>query len=136
MLTLLLVEPGKGGLQVQRDGEWVEATGIEGTFIVNIGEMLELATGGYLKATMHRVISPPVGSERISVPFFFNPALTATMPTLELPAELAARARGVTADPTDSPILQLYGENVLRYRLRAHPDVAEIHHPELLASRS
>ncbi|WP_392507499.1 isopenicillin N synthase family dioxygenase [Naumannella halotolerans] len=136
VLTLLLVEPGKGGLQVERDGEWVEAIGIEGTFIVNIGEMLELATGGYLKATMHRVISPPVGSERISVPFFFNPALTATMPTLELPAELAARARGVTADPTDSPILQLYGENVLRYRLRAHPDVAEIHHPELLASRS
>jgi len=38
----------------------------------------------------------------------------------------------VTPDPDDSPILQVYGENVLRYRLRAHPDVAAIHHADLL----
>jgi hypothetical protein len=36
-------------------------------------------------------------------------------------------------DPTNSPILETYGENVLRYRLRAHPNVAEVHHRDLLA---
>ena len=46
--------------------------------MVNIGEMLELATNGYLEATLHRVISPPRGTDRISLPFFFNPALDAT----------------------------------------------------------
>lgn len=130
VLTLLLVEPGKGGLQVEHDGEWIDAPSIPGAFVVNIGEMLELATDGYLKATLHRVESPKVGTDRISIPFFFNPALDATMPRLDIAPALR---RGVSADPTDSPILETYGDNVLRYRLRAHPNVAAIHHPELLA---
>ncbi|NQX12491.1 isopenicillin N synthase family oxygenase [Microbacteriaceae bacterium VKM Ac-2855] len=132
VLTLLLVEPGKGGLQVEYQGEWIEAPALPGAFVVNIGEMFELATNGYLKATLHRVISPLIGSDRISIPFFFNPALDATMPQLELAPELAAEADGVTVDPSDAPILEQYGANVLRYRLRAHPNVAEIHHPDLL----
>ena len=44
MLTLLWVEPGKGGLQVERDGEWVDAPPVPGAFVVNIGELLEYAT--------------------------------------------------------------------------------------------
>ena len=74
VLTLLWVEPGKGGLQVERDGEWVDAPPVPGAFVVNIGELLEYATEGYLIATKHRVVSPRP-ADRISVPFFFNPAL-------------------------------------------------------------
>ena len=133
VLTLLLVEPEKGGLQVEYNGEWIDAPSVPGSFVVNIGEMLELATSGYLKATLHRVISPLIGSDRISIPFFFNPALDATMPKLELAPELAAQARGLSVDPTNSPILETYGDNALRYRLRAHPNVAEVHHQDLLA---
>ncbi|KAA9152513.1 isopenicillin N synthase family oxygenase [Microbacterium lushaniae] len=135
VLTLLWVEPGKGGLQVQRDGEWVDAPPVPGAFVVNIGELLEYATQGYLTATNHRVISPRYPDERISVPFFFNPALDARLPIIELPAELAAQARGVTEDP-DNPIHATYGENALKSRLRAHPDVAAIHHPDLVAARA
>ncbi len=58
MLTLLYVEPGKGGLQVEHDGDWIDAPPIDGALVVNIGELLEVATGGYLKATVHRVVSP------------------------------------------------------------------------------
>ena len=130
VLTLLFVEPGKGGLQVEKDGEWIDAPPIPGAFVVNIGELLEVATDGYLKATVHRVISPIIGSDRISIPFFFNPALDASIPTLELPTEFQAEAAGITADPAN-PIFRTYGENVLKSRLRAHPDVAAIHHPDL-----
>ncbi|MGV8969818.1 MAG: isopenicillin N synthase family dioxygenase [Microbacteriaceae bacterium] len=132
VLTLLLVEPGKDGLQVEHEEEWIDAPALPGAFVVNIGEMLELATDGYLKATLHRVQSPKVGSDRISIPFFFNPALDATMPTIALAPELRASARGVSADPTNSPILETYGDNALRYRLRAHPNVAQLHHADLL----
>lgn len=132
VLTLLLVEPGKGGLQVEHEGEWIDAPQVPGAFVVNIGELLELATNGYLKATLHRVISPLIGTDRMSIPFFFNPSLDAVVTQLELPAELAAAATGVTADPNDSPILSVYGDNALRYRLRAHPDVAAIHHADLV----
>ncbi len=135
VLTLLWVEPGKGGLQVRRDGQWVDAPPVPGAFVVNIGEMLEYATDGYLIATDHRVISPKYPDERISVPFFFNPALDRSLPLIELPAELAAQARGVTQDPTN-PIYAAYGENALKSRLRAHPDVAERWHADLLAARA
>ena len=133
VLTLLWVEPGKGGLQVERDGTWVDAPPVPGAFVVNIGELLEYATGGYLKATNHRVVSPKAPDERISIPFFFNPALDKRLPLIELPAELAAEATGVTEDPRN-PIHALYGENALKSRLRAHPDVAAIHHPDLVGA--
>lgn len=135
VLTLLWVEPGKGGLQVERDGEWVDAPPVSGAFVVNIGELLEYATQGYLRATNHRVISPRFPDERISVPFFFNPALDARLPIIELPADLAAEAHGVEDDPTN-PIHATYGENALKSRLRAHPDVAERWHSDLVAARA
>ncbi len=131
VLTLLLVEPGKGGLQVEKDGEWIDAPPLEDAFVVNIGELLEVATDGYLKATVHRVISPRIGDDRISIPFFYAPALDATVPVLELPEALAAETRGVTADP-GNPIFTTYGENSLKSRLRAHPDVAALHHADLV----
>ncbi|GGM07653.1 isopenicillin N synthase family dioxygenase [Nakamurella endophytica] len=132
VLTLLLVEPGKQGLQVRHGDGWIDAPPMEGAFVVNIGELLEVATGGYLTATVHRVVSPPAGTDRISVPFFYNPALSARVPRMELPPELAAEATGITADP-DNPIFDTYGANALKSRLRAHPDVAQAHHADLLA---
>lgn len=131
MLTLLMVEPSKEGLQVEHQGEWIDAPPVPGAFVVNIGELLEHATDGYLKATMHRVVAPAAQEERLSVPFFFNPALDAHIPKLELPEDLAAHAPGVTQDPDDL-IYGTMGENMLKARLRAHPDVAQKHHADLL----
>ncbi|WP_078284823.1 isopenicillin N synthase family dioxygenase [Mycobacteroides chelonae] len=124
VLTLLLAEPEVGGLQVEVDGTWVEAPGRADAFIVNIGELLERASGGYLRATRHRVTL--TGTPRISIAYFFNPRLDARIPTLDLPPELRARARGAATDP-DDPIHATYGENAWKSRLRAHPDVAAAH---------
>jgi isopenicillin N synthase-like dioxygenase len=126
VLTLLLAEPGSQGLQVRagRDGDWVDVPARDGAFIVNIGELLELATGGYLRATEHRV-NLRHAADRISVPYFFNPRLDAQVPTLSLPAELAKRSER-RADPSD-PIFSVYGRNACKSRLRAHPDVAAAH---------
>lgn len=133
VLTLLLAEPGSRGLQVRRQGThrddgWIDVPPLEGAFIVNIGELLEVATGGYLRATEHRVsLGGPAA--RISVPFFFNPRLDAQIPMLSLPDELAARTDkgwSPTDDPSD-PIFSVYGRNAWKSRLRAHPDVAAAH---------
>lgn len=124
VLTLLLAEPDRAGLQVRaRDGSWVDVPGRDGAFVVNIGELLELATGGYLRATEHRVTTQT--ADRISVPYFFNPRLDAEIPRLTLPPGLAARAE-VRHDPAD-PIHPTYGRNAWKSRLRAHPDVAAAH---------
>ena len=74
VLTLLLVEPATAGLQVQYQNGWLDAPPLPGAFVVNIGELLEVATNGYLNATLHRVLSPAPGTDRISVPFFYNPS--------------------------------------------------------------
>lgn len=144
-VTLLWVQPGSGGLQIQPDagGAWVDAPPVAGeqagVFVCNIGEMIELATGGYLKATVHRVLSQ--GEERLSVPMFVNPSLDAAFPVLELPAHLVQGGprgkgrKGSSADDDgDDRIHAVYGDNLLKSRLRAHPDVAAIHHPDLVQS--
>ncbi|MCV7088674.1 isopenicillin N synthase family oxygenase [Mycobacterium interjectum] len=122
-------EPGSRGLQVRRatggSNGWIDVPPVAGAFIVNIGELLEVATGGYLRATEHRVNLDATATERISVPFFFNPRLDAQLPVLSLPGELAALA-AARHDPAD-PIFSVCGRNAWKSRLRAHPDVAAAH---------
>ncbi|MCJ0978809.1 isopenicillin N synthase family oxygenase [Rhodococcus sp. ARC_M12] len=128
VLTMLLVEPDSAGLQVETTPDtWIDVPPLDGAFIVNIGELLEVATGGYLRATRHRVVAPGPGTDRISIPHFLSPALDAVVPVIELPPELAQFSRGVEIDP-DNPIYSTYGENAWKSRTRAHPDVAQLHH--------
>jgi isopenicillin N synthase-like dioxygenase len=71
-LTLLAMD-GAPGLEVRMpDGSWQAITAPPGTFVINFGEMLEMWTGGRVKATLHRVVGGP--QERISVPLFLNPS--------------------------------------------------------------
>ncbi|WP_406000119.1 isopenicillin N synthase family dioxygenase [Streptomyces sp. NBC_00829] len=126
----LLHQDEIGGLQVQRgDGLFHEVPPMAGAFVVNLGELLEVATNGYLKATNHRVVSPPGALERFSVPFFYNPRLDARVEPLSFP--YAANAPGVTVDPSN-PLFAEYGRNELKGKLRAHPLVAARHHADLL----
>ncbi|MEE2059973.1 isopenicillin N synthase family dioxygenase [Rhodococcus artemisiae] len=133
-LTLLYPEPGSGGFQVERDGAWLDVDPLPGHFIVNIGELLEVATGGYLKATVHRVLPPAAGSDRVSLPFFLNPGLDKALPTVELPDDLAAAAKGVGTDVHGGTLHSVYGLNALKSRLRAHPNVTDRYHTDLARS--
>ena len=129
-LTILLQDE-EAGLQVEGEEGWIDAPPVPGTFVVNIGEILEMASNGYLRATVHRVVSPPPGIDRYSVAFFLGARLDATVPLLSLPPHLAAEARGVTADPLN-PLFREVGRNYLKGRLRSHPDVARRHHADLI----
>lgn len=130
----LLLQDQVGGLEVRPYGQdaWLPVEPIPGALVVNLGEMLEVATDGYLMATIHRVQSPPEGVDRYSVPFFHSPRLDAVIEPVPLPAELAADARGVSDDPRN-PMLASFGANMLKGFARAHPTVTERFHPHLLA---
>ncbi|MFT5630959.1 MAG: isopenicillin N synthase-like dioxygenase [Gammaproteobacteria bacterium] len=70
-LTLLATD-GSPGLEVRKlGGGWIPVSAPPGEFVINFGDMLEMWTGGKIKATPHRVIG--TSAERISVPLFFNP---------------------------------------------------------------
>lgn len=133
-LTLLL-QDDQGGLQVEvSPDEWVDAVPVPDAFVVNIGELLELATNGYLRATIHRVISPQAGHERLSVAFFLGAQLDATVPLYQLPEHLAKLAPGPASDPLN-PLLRDVGWNYLKGRLRSHPQVAERFYSEYLNNK-
>ena len=130
-LSFLLQDRQKG-LQVEvEENRWLDAEPIDGTFVVNIGELLELATNGYLRATVHRVVSPPSGRDRLSIAFFLGARLDAVVPVYQLPSELAAQALGPASDPLN-PLLRDVGWNYLKGRLRSHPDVAQRYYADIL----
>lgn len=120
------------GLRVRtEEGVWIEAPPIPGTFVINTGELLELATNGFVRADVHDVVAPPAGAERFSVAFFLGSRYDATIPVIALPEELKGAERGISTDALN-PIFREVGQNHLKSRLRSHPDVALAHHPDLL----
>lgn len=130
-LTLLL-QDDRAGLQVEfTPDNWVDAAPLPGAFVVNIGELLELATNGYLRATVHRVVSPQAEHERLSVAFFLGAQLDAVVPVYQLSEPLAELAQGPTSDPLN-PLLREVGWNYLKGRLRSHPEVATRFYAEYL----
>ena len=77
-----LAQDGVGGLQVQTpSGAWVDAPKVNGSFVLNVGDMLHRWSGGILKSTPHRVINQS-GRARYSCPFFFDPHVSADIAPL------------------------------------------------------
>jgi isopenicillin N synthase-like dioxygenase len=131
----LLLQDDLGGLEVEGpSGEWIPAPPLPDAFVFNIGELLEVATQGYLRATRHRVISPRVGRDRYSVPVFVGPRLDAVVTPLQLPAELAGQARGVEQDPANE-LRAEFGEKALVGWLRSHPRVAQRWYADLVPTQ-
>jgi isopenicillin N synthase-like dioxygenase len=66
-----LLKPTAPGLEIMNaDGVWVDAPPVEGTLVMNIGDMFETWTNGHFVATSHRVRK--VAEERYSFPLFVN----------------------------------------------------------------
>ncbi|HWF40357.1 MAG TPA: 2-oxoglutarate and iron-dependent oxygenase domain-containing protein [Candidatus Acidoferrales bacterium] len=71
MVTILAQDP-VGGLEVlKRDGEWIAAPYIDGTFVINLGDLMKVWTNDVYVSNPHRVINRS-GRERYSIPTFFN----------------------------------------------------------------
>jgi isopenicillin N synthase-like dioxygenase len=78
-INLLTVLPAANepGLQVMsKEGDWLDVPCDFGNLIINIGDMLQEASGGYFPSTTHRVINPTgerQENSRISLPLFLHP---------------------------------------------------------------
>ncbi|TXG51180.1 hypothetical protein EZV62_023704 [Acer yangbiense] len=85
MITLLATD-GVPGLWVCRDKSqhprvWEDVPNINGAFIVNIGDMMEMWTNFLFRSTLHRVM--PAGQERYSAAFFLDPNYDCVVKCLE-----------------------------------------------------
>ncbi len=81
----LVAQDAVGGLEVRgRDGQWIAAPPIPGTFVLNVADILARWTGGVFVSTPHRVRNLS-GEERYSQPYFFDPSMhTVVAPIPEL----------------------------------------------------
>jgi len=71
------------GLQVQVDGQWVDALPPEGQVILNTGIMLERLSNGLIPVGWHRVVAPAgFQAERLSVVQFCHPRPTTSLAPL------------------------------------------------------
>eukprot|EP00808_Paulinella_micropora_P023597 g50802.t1 len=132
-LTLLLQDK-VGGLQAYVDGAWGDVWPAGPQFLVcNIGEVAEILTKGYFRATPHRAISSP-NHRRYSVPFFFNPKLSATVDPLPKLVAILPWERKPGDKPwsrPDNALLCTYGDNAFKSLARSHPAVFKTHHSDL-----
>ncbi|CAN6718383.1 unnamed protein product [Malus baccata var. baccata] len=83
-LVTILLQDEVPGLQVLRNGKWVAVNPIPNTFIVNIGDMMQVISNNRYKSVLHRAVVN-CNSERISIPTFYCPSLDAVIgPAKEL----------------------------------------------------
>lgn len=86
----ILWQDDNGGLEVQsKNGDWVGAPPIPGTFVINLGNVMQIWTNGRFSSTPHRVINRS-GTDRYSIPLFVNP---------NFDAPIAPFDGGADADP-------------------------------------
>ena len=64
-----------GGLEVQdASGNWISATPVPGTFVINLADMIRRWTNDEYRSTLHRVVNRPGETrDRYSIATFFNP---------------------------------------------------------------
>jgi isopenicillin N synthase-like dioxygenase len=100
----ILAQDEVGGLEVRnRHNQWIPAPPIEGTFVMNVADILQRWSNGRFASTPHRVRNlKPV--DRYSMPFFFDPSMDAVV---ECPPGLLAAGEA----PAHPPVV--YGEYLM-----------------------
>lgn len=82
MVTILAQDP-VGGLELQKlDGEWIGAPYIPGTFVINLGDLMQRWTNDVYRSNLHRVINRR-GRERYSIATFCELDYTTPVACLE-----------------------------------------------------
>lgn len=124
-----LLKPTEPGLEVLNGaGEWIDAPPLDGAFVVNIADMLEIWSNGAFVSTTHRVRK--VAQERYSFPLFFNVDYDVLVSPLE---------QFVRGDGTDKVSLKagehLYAQTVQVFGyLQRRLDAGEIAMPDVWVS--
>ncbi|CAL5081720.1 unnamed protein product [Urochloa decumbens] len=77
-IILLFQDDRVGGLQLLKDGDWVDVPPTRHSIVVNLGDQLEVITNGRYKSVVHRVVAQPDGN-RMSIASFYNPGSDAVI---------------------------------------------------------
>jgi isopenicillin N synthase-like dioxygenase len=144
---LTVLAPGETpGLEVENAaGDWIPVPTVPGSFVINLGEMLQAMTGNYFVATPHRVVTREA---RYSVGYFHGPSLDTPLEELPMAQSfvdaVAASPRHARAgfmarrDETEAGVgdmqsqykAEVYGEQLWNYFCRSYPENVRRHYPD------
>ena len=130
-LLTVLAHDGTPGLQVFVDDQWIDVPADPALLVVNIGDMLERATSGFLRSTLHRVRSQ--STARLSFPLFLDPGWDVRVENLPIdPARFGPSAgrghRWDDIDPLSDGLFSgewTYGEYLTNKVSRVFPDLLD-----------
>jgi isopenicillin N synthase-like dioxygenase len=124
-LLTLLYQDEVGGLQVKHGSSWLDVPYVPGSFVINLGDMLERLTSGRYTSALHRVINSS-NRDRISMPFFFDPSFDAELEPIPGVGPAAPRRALIERwDGTDLRELRgTYGEYLIGKVSKVFPDLA------------
>lgn len=77
-IILLFQDDKVSGLQLLKDGKWIDVPPMRHSIVINLGDQLEVITNGKYKSVEHRVIAQPDGN-RMSLASFYNPGSDAVI---------------------------------------------------------
>ncbi len=121
----ILKQDEVGGLQVRTSGGWIAAPPVPGSFVCNIGDMLDRMTRGLYRSTPHRVLNRS-GRARFSFPFFFDPGWDAEVEPIE--AEVVGAHADDAGERWDRASVHefegRYGDYVLSKVSKVFPELA------------
>lgn len=123
-LLTILRQDDLGGLQVHAGTGWIDAPPIPGTFVCNLGDMLERITGGQYRSTPHRVRNTG-GDDRLSFPFFFDPAWQAEVLPVPFSGEAPHEARARWDGEDVHAFTGTYGEYLLGKIGKVFPELRQ-----------
>lgn len=127
-LLTILAQDDSGGLQVRSRNDWIEVPPTPGTFVCNIGDMLDRMTAGRYRSTPHRVDTSslgPTAAARLSFPFFFDPGWDAQVAPIPLPGEPPADDSSTRWDNTSLHSLSgTYGDYLLSKVSKVFPQLS------------
>ncbi|TXG55426.1 hypothetical protein EZV62_020682 [Acer yangbiense] len=77
-IILLLQDDKVSGLQLLKDGQWIDVPPMRHSIVINLGDQIEVITNGKYKSVEHRVIAQSDGT-RMSIASFYNPGSDAVI---------------------------------------------------------
>jgi isopenicillin N synthase-like dioxygenase len=118
----MLEQDDAGGLEVKGPRGWIDAPPLDGALVCNIGDMLDRMTGGLYRSTAHRVRNVS-GRGRLSMPFFFDPALEARVRPIDPAADVRDDARERWDGVSPHAFEGTYGEYLLGKVSKVFPEL-------------